>query len=123
MGIPIPLLIYDTHAFQQRIARGQAKNEHLDHYRLLTEHSTIQSVEQGSAPGEYTLSVQNIGTWAYQFSQTELLTIASHIAGKSHQDATNMVLHTSGVQQVLFSIDGTLPTDTHKIHFLFLVQQ
>jgi hypothetical protein len=111
-------LTYDTKAMQQRITRAQT----IDHYHLLgSPRVVIQNIVAGKEPGTYILTIQSTATWVYQFSQGELSMMAGRIAGKSKGEATAYLLHASGVQQVSFS--GNLPTDSSKIHFLFLTQQ
>ncbi|HEY6411338.1 MAG TPA: baseplate J/gp47 family protein [Ktedonobacteraceae bacterium] len=70
------------------------------------------------------LHVRGMGTWAYQFSDTQLHEMAQLIAGKSREQATNLLLAQPGVSQVAMTVSGVqqtdLPADAGQIHLLVL---
>jgi len=75
--------------------------------------------------GTLTLQVSGTSTWAYQFDETHLQHIAHLIAGKSREQAMQILLHQPGVNQVSMTISGTgsptsVPADASRIHLLVL---
>jgi hypothetical protein len=66
------------------------------------------------------LQVRGVGTWAYQFSDTQLRQMTQRIAGKSREQATNWLLAQPGVSQVAMTVSGMgqtrLPADAGRIH-------
>jgi hypothetical protein len=66
------------------------------------------------------LQVRGVGTWAYQFSDTQLHQMTQLIAGKSREQATNCLLAQPGVSQVAMTVSGMgqtrLPADAGRIH-------
>jgi hypothetical protein len=96
----------------------------MEHYRLVGDvHTAIQAVTEGSTKGAYQLAVQSRGTWVYQFSEGALIDLKAEISGKNKQQATQLLLHTAGVQDVSLGNVGTLPSDPQRIHILLLTQQ
>jgi VCBS repeat-containing protein len=74
--------------------------------------------------GMLVLLVKCTGTWAYQFSDTQLRQIAQLIAGKSREQATTLLFAQRGVSQVAMTVSGmgqsSLPADASRIHLLVL---
>jgi VCBS repeat-containing protein len=74
--------------------------------------------------GILVLQVRGTGTWAYQFSDTQLRQLAQLIVGKNRQEATTLLLAQRGVSQVAMTVSGMeqtrLPTDAGRIHLLVL---
>ena len=74
--------------------------------------------------GTLALQVSGTGTWAYRFDDAHLQHMAQLVAGKSRQQATQVLLHFPGVNQVSMTISGTdssnLPADAGRIHLLVL---
>ncbi len=82
----------------------------------------IKSSVADQRRGTVTFQVQGAGAWVYQFSQQQLESMATAIAGKNKSQAARMLLQTSGVHTVSLTTTGrgttTLPTDPRAIHFL-----
>jgi VCBS repeat-containing protein len=74
--------------------------------------------------GTLVLQVRGTGTWAYQFSDTQLRQMAQVITGKNRQEATTLLLAQRGVSQVAMTVSGMgqtrLPADAGRIHLLVL---
>jgi VCBS repeat-containing protein len=73
------------------------------------------------AQGTVTLTVSTQGTWVYQFSATQELTLAQLIAGKSIQDAQQLLSQQQGVAQTSIKLSGSgrmLPSDPQKIKII-----
>jgi VCBS repeat-containing protein len=74
--------------------------------------------------GPLALQVSGTGTWAYQFDDARLQHMAQLVAGKSRQQAAQILLHLPGVNQVSMTISGTdssnVPADASRIHLLVL---
>jgi hypothetical protein len=70
------------------------------------------------------MQVSGTGIWTYQFTPASLQSLATLIAGKSKQEATQQVFGLSGVQSVSIHVDGrdgsTLPGDRQHIHVLVI---
>ena len=95
---------YDRASFQQLMRKMQmhaASRELVEHFRLAGDvHATIQTVTEGSPKGTYQLAVQSTALWVYQFSSAWLSSLSANIAGKDTREATQLLLHTPGIQQV-----------------------
>ena len=69
--------------------------------------------------GTVTVTVNAEGVWAYQFSDPQKQALAGLIAGKSEQEATQVLQAQTGVAQVSIHFSGgngqTLPTDPQQI--------
>jgi VCBS repeat-containing protein len=74
--------------------------------------------------GTLVLQIRGVGTWAYQFSDTQLRQMAQLIVGKNRQEAITLLLAQRGVSQVAMTVSGmeqtSLPADAGRIHLLVL---
>jgi hypothetical protein len=101
----------------------QAANKQLgDGYSMTSDPQTsiLDASRKGSA---LTLHVKGVTTMAYQFSQGQLQTIKSKIAGMNKAQAQVWLAHQPGIRAVSIDVseDGaTLPQDTNSIHCTLL---
>jgi VCBS repeat-containing protein len=81
----------------------------------------LTSVTQATsdAHGDILLTVNALGVWVYQFTNTQRTQLARLIAGKSSQDARQLLLKQPGVRDVMITLTGagvtTVPTNTSHI--------
>jgi VCBS repeat-containing protein len=106
-------------ALAQQLLTSQATNTPGTDYAPVGQiKTTLVSATPGNQ-GTVSIVVQAEGIWAYQFSVTQQQTLAQLIAGKSVQDAKNVLAVQSGVAQASIQIAGgngqTLPTDPSLI--------
>jgi VCBS repeat-containing protein len=77
--------------------------------------------------GMLVLQIRGTGTWAYQFSDTQLHQMVQLIAGKNRREATTLLLEQREVSQVAMTVSGMgadqLPADAGRIHLLVLSSQ
>jgi VCBS repeat-containing protein len=79
--------------------------------------TTLASATLGSG-GTVDIVVNAEGVWAYQFSSSQKQALAKLIAGKSKQDAMNLLAAQTGVAQVTIQLPGNgqnLPADPSQI--------
>ncbi len=118
-------ITYETTSFQQWLTQGQAQaasNEVKEHYYLIGDiRATAIQTTEGQARGTYLLTVRSRGTWVYAFSQKQLKTLTTIVAGKTSKEATQILLHTPGIQQVSIPTNP-LPSDPQNIHTLLFIQ-
>ncbi len=71
-----------------------------------------------------TLTVHATSQWVYQVGQSQQQQISQHIAGKSKQDALNMLTHLAGIQAVSVNLVGgisdLLPQDAGRIQVVVI---
>jgi hypothetical protein len=121
---------YETQAMQTQVAQAvtAAAMQRLGtNYTQEGEvQATVLHVTSTTGPhGGVLLQVKGTGVWAYRFTDAQLHTLAVRMAGKSHEQATALLLDTPGVSQVVMNVSGgmtTLPTDPARIHLLVLYQ-
>jgi hypothetical protein len=123
---------YDTQAVQTFLTQAltqEATRQAGPGYTLagavqVTSVNVTPSLAKDHQHGTLVLQVRGTGTWAYQFSDAQLHQMAQLIAGKSRQEATNLLLEQRGVSQVAMTVSGMgqtrLPTDASRIHLLVL---
>ena len=76
-----------------------------------------------TAHGTVALQVKSSSVWAYQYGIEQAQRIKAMLAGMNRDSAKAIVLHLVGVQNASISIANngtTLPTDTARIHLLFV---
>ncbi len=123
---------YDTQAVQtlltrtltQEAARQAGPGYTLSGAVQVTRVSVTPSPVKDHLHESLVLHVKGAGTWAYQFSDTQLRQLAQLIAGKSRVQATTLLLVQPGVSQVAMTVSGmgqtSLPADAGRIHLLVL---
>jgi serine/threonine protein kinase len=67
------------------------------------------------ATGLVKIQVQATGLWVYHFSQTQLQQLARLIAGKSDNDARDLLLQQPGIKDVQLPSTGSLPSNIDEI--------
>ena len=83
----------------RQVQTHAASRELIEHFRLAGDvHATIQAVTEGSTKGTYQLAVQSTALWVYQFSSASLSSLSANIAGKDTREATQLLLHTPGME-------------------------
>ncbi len=82
----------------------------------------LNTIPVSGKPNTQLLIVRATGTWAYQFDEQQIGQMARVIAGKSAAQATSILLHTPGVNQIEVGTSSTLPTDPARIHVLVVEQ-
>lgn len=121
--------VYNTQALHNQIVQltvQQANNELGTRYALLGEiQISIVSTHVSNATYDtVTLEVKGTGVWTYQFSQDQLMRMATMIAGKKKNQATHILLQEVGVHRTSINVTGSdtliLPNDPRQIHFLLL---
>jgi VCBS repeat-containing protein len=115
------------HAQVLRVVTQQATAQLGTGYTLTGDmQATVRQSRSSSNRQDSTLALQvsGTGTWAYRFDDAHLQHMAQLVAGKSRQQATQVLLHFPGVNQVSMTISGTdssnLPADASRIHLLVL---
>lgn len=121
--------VYNTQALQSQIAQlavQQARKQIGNKYVLSGEiHRSILSAHISNDTHDAdTFEVKGTSVWIYQFSESQLMRIATMIAGKKKDHATRILLQRACMQRVSINVTGsdmsTLPTDSRQIHFLVL---
>jgi VCBS repeat-containing protein len=88
-------------------------------YALVGQIKTNQVNATLDDQGNVTITVNAEGVWAFQFSNAQKQALAQLIAGKSRQEAMNLLAAQTGVAQGDIQLAGgngqTLPTDSQKI--------
>jgi len=118
--------VYQTQAYQDvitQIETQQATAQLGNGYILAhaVQSSTVQATINDHQ--QIALTVKIAGTWVYQFSQDEQQRITTLIAGRGKAQALSLLEHVPGMQAVSLLIKNdaaTLPTDTSRIHLVFL---
>jgi len=117
-------IAYDTHMLTvlatQRLQVQTA--QHLGTRYTLTGQVTTVITKTTARGTTLLLTVKATGTWAYQFSLSDLQHLAQIIAGKSDTEATRLLTGQPGVSQVEMNTSGTLPADASHIHVLVVEQ-
>lgn len=107
----------DMQAQATRILTAAANEQLGDGYTVTGDpHVTVTSASARESLLRLTVKVQ--GTMAYQFSQAQLQTIKSHIAGMDKADAAAWLARQRGVKAASIDVSGpgaTLPQDTSVI--------
>jgi VCBS repeat-containing protein len=90
-------------------------------YALVGQIKTQVTTATPDSQGAVTLTVAAEGVWAYQFNDAQKQSLAGLIAGKSKQEAIQVLQAQRGVAQVAIHLSGgngqTLPTDPGQITF------
>jgi hypothetical protein len=117
-------VVYNTAAMQQVMMQASASTASKalgNNYRMLnTPQLTVTlPVQQPQQQGAITVQVKSTSTWAYHFSEAQLTSMRTSIAGMRTQTASTWLLHLTGVQQATFSSNNgsdVLPQDAGRIH-------
>jgi hypothetical protein len=121
---------YETQAMQTQVTQAvtAAAMQHLGANYMLEGNVQVTVLHVTSTTGPHggvLMQVKGTGMWAYRFTDAQLHTLATRIAGKSREQATSLLLDTPGVSQVVMNVSGgtaTLPTDPARIHLLVVYQ-
>ncbi len=100
--------------------KNDATSEPGPDYELVDNEITTQTMVESEGDGTVDVSVNEAGTWIYQFSSTRQGELAQLIAGLSKEDAQSRLLQQTGVAKVrdiVIAGGNTLPSDSSKIHF------
>ena len=76
---------------------------------------TVASEMIVDTTGLVEIQVQATGLWVYHFSQAQLQQLTRQIAGKSDNDARDLLLQQAGIKDVQFTSPGSLPSNMDEI--------
>jgi len=123
-------VVYRTQALQRLMVQQMSQQARIqlgtsDHVLDGSVHLTVTQVPSAhGSQGSVTLQVQGQSTWGYQFSHTQLATLASRIAGLSISEATALLVGDPGVYTVSLHVTGCdptrLPSNPHAIHLVIV---
>jgi hypothetical protein len=116
--------VYDMQAFTT-ITTQQANQDASSRLGTGYTPTELQTSITGATPKEHgivALQVTSSSVWAYQYSPEQEQRIKAMIAGMKKDRAQATVLHLAGVQSASVTLANgtTLPTDTARIHLLFI---
>ncbi len=103
----------------QTLLKNEAQSKLGAGFALVGQIKTGQPNASQDSQGNVTVTVSAEGIWAYQFSDTQKAQLAALVAGKTKQDATQLLSTQTGIAQVTITLPSsmgqTLPADPQKI--------
>jgi hypothetical protein len=117
--------VYDTQAFTTLTAQYATQDATAKLGAGYTPTDLQSSIVQATPTthGTVALRVTSSSTWAYQYNPEQVQRLKVLLAGMNRDSAKATVLHLVGMQSTSISITNngtTLPTDTARIHVLFV---